>query len=176
VRSWSDDDLARLPDGTRYEVLDGALLVQRAPDEARRRLAEHVRAALDSAGPDGWRALIDTPVWLATGRLSPDVVVLRPGTPDEPAAAAPADVALVVAVETPAVHRIERLVKPGVYAEAGIESYWRVECTNHGPVAHLYSHPRMDRYAQHRCVHPGENVLAEYPFEVLVAPSTWTVA
>jgi hypothetical protein len=173
--SWSTDALARLPDGARYEELDGALLVQPAPDDAQRRLAEHVRATLSAAHPDGWRALVDTPVWLPTGRLVPDVVVLRPGTPPEPAAAVPADLALVVTVETRASHRIDRLVKPGLYAEAGVESYWRVECSHHGPVAHLYTHPRTDRYAQHRCVHPGENVLAEYPFEVLVAPSTWTL-
>ena len=173
--SWTENALAQLPDGTRYEELDGVLLVQQAPDESQRRLAEHVRAALSAAHPDGWRALVDTPVWLPTGRLVPDVVVLRPGTPEEPAAAVAADLALVVTVETRASHRIDRLVKPGLYAEAGVESYWRVECSYHGPVAHLYTHPRTDRYAQHRCVHPGENVLAEYPFEVLVSPSTWTL-
>jgi Putative restriction endonuclease len=175
MRSWTDADLARLPEGLRYEELDGVLLVQQAPDETQRRLAEHVRAALSAAGPDGWRTLVETPVWLPTGRLVPDVVVLRPGTPVEPTAAAPADLALVVTVETRASHRIDRLVKPGLYAEAGVESYWRVECCHYGPVAHLYTGPRADRYGQHRCVHPGENVLAAYPFEVLVAPSTWTL-
>jgi hypothetical protein len=175
VRPWSDEDLARLPGGTRYEVVEDVLLVRPAPAAEHRRLAGHVRAALQAAEPDhGWRTLTDTPVWLPTGRLSPDVLVLRPGTPAEPAAAGPADIALVVAVATRAACRIERLVKPGLYAEAGVDSYWRIECTAHGPVAHLYSHPRSDRYAQHRCVHPGETVVAEYPFEVLVAPGTWS--
>ena len=126
------------------------------------------------AHPDaGWRVFGAMPVRLPAGRFTPDVVVLRPGAPADPAEAAPADLALVVAVETPSSHRIERLIKCGVYAEAGVDSYWRVECGSHGPVAHLYTHPRTDRYAQHRCVHPGETVLAEYPFEVQVSPSTW---
>ncbi len=173
MASWTEQDLARLPDGARYELVDGALFVHRAPEEPHRRLADRVRTALETAAPDGWRVLIDTMVWLPTGRLSPDVVVLRPGSPPEPEAAAPADIALVAALETPSSHRIERLLKPAIYAEAGIESYWRVECGNHGPVAHLYTGPRGDRYGQHRCVHPGENVLSEYPYEVLIAPSMW---
>jgi Putative restriction endonuclease len=174
MASWTEQDLARLPEGTRHEVVDGALVVHRAPDEAHRRLAERVRAVLEAGSPPGWRALTGTSVWLPTGRLGPDVVVLRPGSPPEPKAAGPADIALVVALETTSTHRIERLLKPAIYAEAGIESYWRIECGNHGPVAHLYHHPRGDRYGQHRCVHPGENVLSEYPYEVLIAPSTWT--
>ena len=174
MASWSEEYLARLPNGTRYEMLDGALLVQPAPDDAQRRIAEHVRAALASAGPDhGWRTVVATPVRLPAGRFAPDVIVLRPGSPPDPAEAGGADIALVVAVETPSSHRIERLVKCGLYAEAGVGAYWRVECGSHGPVAHLYTHPRPDKYGQHRCVHPGETVLAEYPYEVLVAPSTW---
>jgi Uma2 family endonuclease len=174
MASWSAEYLARLPNGTRYEVLDGALLVQPAPDDAQRRIAEHVRAALVTAGPDrGWRAVTTPSVRLPSGRFTPDVIVLRPGSPADPADATAADLALVVAVETPSSHRIERLLKCGLYAEAGVDAYWRVECGSHGPVAHLYTHRRTDRYGQHRCVHPGETVLAEYPYEVLVAPSTW---
>ncbi|SCG74694.1 Uma2 family endonuclease [Micromonospora humi] len=38
-----------------------------------------------------------------------------------------ADVALVVEIESPSSRRYDRLIKPTLYAEAGIPHYWRVE-------------------------------------------------
>ena len=38
----------------------------------------------------------------------------------------PADVALVVEVETATSRRYDRILKPAIYADAGIPAYWRV--------------------------------------------------
>jgi Uma2 family endonuclease len=80
---------------------------------------------------------------------------------------------LVVEVESPASRRIDRFSKPALYAEADIESYWRIERTEAGPVAHLYQGASGGHYLHHRAVNPGESVLAELPYQVQVAPATW---
>jgi hypothetical protein len=99
--------------------------------------------------------------------------VLRPGAARGQQWADPLDVALVVEVESAHSRRFDRCLKPGLYAEAGIESYWRIERTAAGPVAHLYTRASAGHYQLHRSVQPGQCVTAELPYAVQVAPATW---
>lgn len=171
--AWTADDLVSLPDdGSRYEIVDGSLHVTPAADDAHRDNADQIGAVLRSGAPPGWQATGEATVRLPTGLVTPDVTVLRPGAPDQPTRDA-ADVALVVEVESPHSRRHDRCVKAGLYAEAGIESYWRVERTSNGPIAHLYTRPEGGHYHLHRAVHPGQVVTAELPYAVQVAPATW---
>ncbi len=80
---------------------------------------------LRGAAPDGWWVCARLGIACGASNLIPDVTVLRP----ESSGATwsdPADVALVE-VETPASRRYDRLLKPALYAEAGIPAYWRIE-------------------------------------------------
>jgi Uma2 family endonuclease len=108
------------------------------------------------------------------GTAVPDVVVLRPAANLDAAFVDPADVALVVEVESPTSRRLDRHIKPALYAEAGIEAYRRIERTSNGPTAHLYTLTKSGKYLQHRSVNTGETVLAEPPYETPVAPATWS--
>jgi hypothetical protein len=174
-RPWTETDLRAFPrDNHRYETVDGALHVSAPLDDDHQQLVEHVTADLRTAVPPGWTVTGGVGVHAAGSYLTPDVTVLRPGTPRGGAWADPADVALVVEVECPSSRRFDRCVKPGLYADAGIEAFWRIERTSNGPVAHLYNRAAAGHYDLHRSVNPGQVVTAELPYAVQVAPATWT--
>ena len=81
---------------------------------------------LRSAAPPGWWVCDRLGIEIDASNLVPDVTVLRPRSSGA-IWSDPADVALVVEVETPATRRYDRVLKPTLYAEAGIPGYWRVE-------------------------------------------------
>ncbi|MEJ3744511.1 Uma2 family endonuclease [Actinomycetes bacterium KLBMP 9797] len=173
-RPWSESDLHALPDDAhRYEIIDGSLHISAPLDEEHQRLVEDVVGDLRTAVPPGWRAVSRMGVHAGASYLMPDITVLFPGSPVIGAWVEPSDVALVVEVESPSSRRLDRCLKAGVYAEAGIESYWRIERTSNGPVAHLYTRAAAGHYELHRCVNHGQCVTAELPYAVQVAPATW---
>jgi Uma2 family endonuclease len=171
---WTEVDLARLPeDGNRYEIIDGSLHVTTPADDEHHELADEVRAALRSAAPPDWRVIREIGLLVPGGRVIPDVTVLRPGAPRRQEWREAVDVALVVEIESPNSRRHDRFTKPNLYAEGGIESYWRIERTDAGPVAHLYTRATAGHYHLHRSVRPGRSVTVELPYAVQVAPATW---
>lgn len=173
-RPWIASDLHALPDdGHRYEIVDGGLHVSAPLDDHHQRLVDDIVTDLRTAVPPGWRAITRIGVHFGATWLVPDMTVLLPGSPPGGAWADPSDVALVVEVESPSSRRLDRCVKPGLYAEAGIESYWRIERTSNGSVAHLYTRAAAGHYELHRSVNPGQCVTAELPYAVQVAPATW---
>lgn len=172
---WTEDDLARMPrDGNRYEIIDGALVVTPPADFGHHEIADDILVALKLAAPTGWRPIREIGIRLTGGSLVvPDVTVFRPGAPRDGNLADPAYVDLVVEVESPSSRRHDRFTKPGLYAEAGIASYWRVERTGSGPVAHLYQRATAGHYDLHRSVGPAETFLVGEPFQVSVDPRAW---
>jgi Uma2 family endonuclease len=172
---FTADDLLDLPnDGHKYEIIDGALHVTPPADFEHHDTADELRVVLRDAAPAGWRAFREVGIRLGDSTLVPDITVLRPSAPRNAAWADPADVALVVEVESKGSRRHDRFTKPSLYAEAGIESYWRIERTEAGPVAHLYSRAAAGHYQLHRSVGPGESHPADLPYQVHLAPGTWT--
>jgi Uma2 family endonuclease len=171
---WTEPDLRAFPDDEhRYEVVDGCLHVSPPLDGDHAALVDAIVALLGSAAPPSWRPVGRIGLHTGDSFLLPDVAVLRPGTPPEQSWVEAGDVALVVEVESPHSRRYDRCLKPAVYADAGVESYWRVERTAHGPVAHLYTRAGAGHYDLHRAVAPGRCVTAELPYAVQVAPATW---
>jgi Uma2 family endonuclease len=172
---FTSDDLLDLPhDGHKYEIIDGGLHVAPPADIDHHSTADEVMITLRAAAPRGWRAIRQIGIEAGDSTLIPDVTVLRPGAARGTMWADPAEVALVVEVESKGSRRNDRFTKPSLYAEAGIESYWRIERTSSGPVAHLYSRVTAGHYQLHRSVEPGESHLAGLPYPVQVAPASWT--
>ncbi|MCW2136265.1 putative restriction endonuclease [Actinoplanes cyaneus] len=124
---WTEPDLHLFPqDGHRYEIVDGGLHVTPPATPAHDATVDEVVVALRSAAPPGWWVCARLGVAIGTSNLVPDVTVLRPRSAGG-IWADPADVAVVVEVESPETERYDRLLKPAVYASAGIAAYWRVE-------------------------------------------------
>jgi Uma2 family endonuclease len=169
---WTVDDLLNLPQGNKYEILDGGLFVSPMADPWHHRIADRIMIMLDQAAPSGWMAIREIGVEVPNGYLGPDVVVLRPGAPMDAMASDPAFVALVVEVESKNSRRYDRFVKPPLYAEAGVESYWRVERTADGPIVHLHQNGPGGFVLEHT-VKAGETSMVDVPFEVVLEPATW---
>lgn len=168
------EDLHDLPpDGHRYEIVEGGLHVTPPVDIGHQDIADEIRGMLKEAAPAGWRPVRGVGIQLGDSVVVPDLIVLRPAAPVDATWADLADVALVVEVESVGTRRLDRFAKLALYAEAGIESYWRVERTAAGPVAHLYHRPSGGHYHEHRSVNPGESVVAEQPYQVHLAPASW---
>ncbi|MEV0895717.1 Uma2 family endonuclease [Actinoplanes sp. NPDC049802] len=166
---WTEPDLHLFPqDGHRYEILDGSLHVTPPPDSRHDSLVEAVVTTLRSAAPPGWWVCARLGIELGTSNLVPDVTVLRPHSSGA-IWVDPADVALVVEIEADETRRYDRLLKPAVYAAAGIPAYWRVEA---GPALQAY---RLtdDVYQAVEPVSADGQARLDSPYPVRVSPALW---
>jgi Uma2 family endonuclease len=170
---WTEPDLHLFPqDGHRYEIVDGSLHVTPPPDGPHEAVVRALVTTLRGAAPDGWWVCARLGIETGTSNLIPDVTVLRPQSSGA-SWSNPADVALVVEVETPASRRYDRLLKPALYAEAKIPTFWRIE-PEPSPTVHLYNLTNENDYAQYRTVQGPDLVKLDTPYPVRLAPSTWT--
>jgi Uma2 family endonuclease len=172
---WTADDLSELPEGNRYEIIDGGLFVSPMADKEHQWIAARVWETLAAAAPPGWTPFPEINVAAGTSVLIPDATVLRPNTDLRVEPTDPAGVALVVEVESRSSRRHDRFTKPSLYAEVGIESYWRVERTDAGPAVHLYRLTEAGTYHLEHSVAPGERREVTLPYPLVVEPGTWAL-
>jgi Uma2 family endonuclease len=128
---WHAWDLDDLPEGTRYEVFEGNLIISPRPRWLHQKVAAHIWMALEQTAPEAWSASLDVEIRFGTdgkNSLCPDVVVATSALDEtDPAFVLPEQVRLAVEVVSPNSRSMDRLVKPAVYAKAGIPTYWLVE-------------------------------------------------
>jgi Uma2 family endonuclease len=127
---WTTDDLDALPDdGRRYELIDGVPIVSPSPTTGHQRIAMLLGAALDSLCPSDLAATQSVDVRLSRRRsLSPDVlIVTTEATQRNVSHYLPSEVVLAVEIVSPGSLAMDRIMKPALYAEAGIPHFWRVE-------------------------------------------------
>jgi Uma2 family endonuclease len=167
--AWTEPDLHLFPqDGHRYEIVDGSLHVAPPAPRWHDDLVAAVVATLRSAAPPGWWVCDRLGIEIGGSNLVPDVTVLRPRSSGA-TWSDPADVALVVEVETPQTRRYDEVFKPTLYAEAGIRDYWRVEP---GPTLHVYE-LQAGRFRLHGCAEGAEQIRLDAPYPVRITPEAW---
>jgi Uma2 family endonuclease len=137
---WTTDDLEDLPeDGVRRELLDGVLLVSPSPSIPHQVLSGRLMVALEETCPDHFHVTQANDVQISRRRLFiPDVLV----TTDEAARrggskVAAAEVVLAVEIVSPSSQSMDRVMKPTLYAKAGIPFYWMIEIIG-GLTVHTY--------------------------------------
>ncbi|MEU7906621.1 Uma2 family endonuclease [Actinoplanes sp. NPDC049118] len=168
---WTEPDLHLFPqDGHRYEIVDGSLHVTPPLNGPHEAVVQAVVTLLRDAAPSGWWVCARLGVAVGASNLVPDVTVLRPRSSGA-IWADPADVALVVEVETDTSRRYDRLLKPALYADARIETYWRIE-PDRSPVLHTYA-LGPDGYVHEKTLQGADLVKVDAPFPVRVSPSAW---
>lgn len=134
---WTIEDVEALPDDgyhTRYEILTPGVLTvtpelaSSVHQRASRRLANLLEAAVVAAGAP-YELLPVINVEIPGGRLaSPDLVLIDRAVTATDALRCPSDsVLLVVEIVSPHTQPQDRIIKPQLYAEAGIDHYWRLE-------------------------------------------------
>jgi len=130
---WTAEMVRALPDdGTRYEVIDGELLVTPSPRRPHQRAVLQIAKRLDDyveAIEVGTVLVSPSDIELDPhGMVQPDVFV--EGLVDDRAAAewnAGAPLLLVVEVLSPGTARTDRITKRDRYRRAGIPEYWIVD-------------------------------------------------
>jgi Uma2 family endonuclease len=176
---WTIDDLMSLPDdGHRYEIVDGSLLVSPAPPMRHQVAADRLRDMLLAAAPDGDDVVTATAVDISATSPGlgpqapvPDIVVVGPSAWERPGLyVAPPDVLLLVEVESPRTSR-DRILKPHLYAAAGIPAYWRVELDGPRTPAIVMYVLENGTYRDVGTVRAGEAVVVDVPFPVELRPA-----
>jgi Uma2 family endonuclease len=171
--TWTEEDLLSMPDSVqRFELLEGALVVNPPPAGPHQLVSRKLANALSAVATPGWEAVEALGVRLPDNTVFiPDVLVAsrdamlanRSGILDA------GDVLLIAEIMSPGSRTMDRITKPAVYAQAGIVSYWRVELQD-GPVIFAY---RLEegRYVEAGTARPGEMLFAEQPFRLALDPA-----
>ncbi len=125
---WTVADLDELPEGstTRYELVDGALLVSAEPSLQHQRVALALVRQLQDAAPPELEVFLPVDLRLSdTRQLAPDITVVRraDATGRRLSGGAP----LVVEVLSPSTRTVDLTLKRRVLQEAGVPSYWLVD-------------------------------------------------
>lgn len=162
---WTEEDFFALPVDRRVELLDGSLLVSPGSRLRHQWLSYRLCAVLAAAAPLGMRVLEAVNVRLAAGRiLIPDLVVADTLDLDGLVLAA-ADVRLVVEITSPGNLSVDRVLKPQLYAAAGIPRMLRVELSGSAPTGVLLGRDG-ERYREIARAEPGEALKLTEPFAV----------
>lgn len=171
TRAFTIHDLFETPDdGYRYEVLDGALIVSPAPNTFHQYFGDEVRLLFRQAAPPGVHAVTAIAVRLGedTTAFIPDVVVTTVDPRSRRKWVEAHEVLAVVETVTPGSTRRDRILKPAVYASAGIACYWRVELDPE-PAVFVYVLDG-DAYRLVDTLKAGEVGSTEHPFPVRLDP------
>jgi Uma2 family endonuclease len=164
---WTGDEYDRLPadDGVRRELVDGVLHVSPSPADPHQTLAAELCVVLRRSAPrELYHVTQGVEVRLGERlRFIPDVLAVTAAAARRRASQyLPHEVVLAVEIESPSSVSMDRLLKPGRYADAGIPYYWRVELD---PALKLVAHEIDDVY----------RVVGEFTKEV-VLPAPWPIA
>jgi Uma2 family endonuclease len=167
---WTVDDLDRLPDdGLRYELVDGVLLVTPAPLPSHQLAVIELAFLLRTAQSSDVQTFVAPLDFRPNNRRSfqPDVLVVRREDVGERNISRP--LLLAVEVLSPGTRSVDLLLKPGVYQEGGVVSYWLVDPDQ--PSVTVLELDGAGRYQQVGFA-SGEQVLrVQRPFPVELIPA-----
>lgn len=176
---WTAADLDQMPDdGLRYEVLNGQLVVNAAPKPMHQWLIKRLTQALDAVVPDDRKVLDGVGVLIGDDEPIPDLMVVA-GSIDWYGRGVPvSQVELAVEVVSKSTTLQDRMVKPVLYARAGIPTYWRFEINafkgrladEQLPVLFAYALGPDGEYEQTHRASAGNLVTLRSPFEFTLDP------
>jgi Uma2 family endonuclease len=111
--------------GERLELLDGLLVVREPQGSSHAAIAAHIGQVLAAAFGPGWHPRLHSPLALDDdSEPEPDVAIVTRG-PLDYVSAHPSTAALVVEVADSSLN-LDRRLKGGLYARAGVPEYWIV--------------------------------------------------
>jgi Uma2 family endonuclease len=162
-------ELAAADDAHRYELAEGNLIVMPPADAQHAALITRLLVWLVTNGYGADRVLATPGLLISekSGGRSPDVLVLRKPASPGTVWIKPEDVLLAVEVVSPGSRELDRVIKPGEYARAGVGNFWRVERDGGRATVHMYALGSDERgepiYLGHRAVLLDELLAAAPP-------------
>lgn len=126
---YTVEDVLNLPDDApRVELVDGVLVVLPSPAGGHQKINWRLVNWLDQNLPKGFEPQMAVGVLIDVGStLEPDALILHSPVDLDHHYFDPEQVVVVVEIVSPGTKRRDRLVKPSLYAAAGIPHYWRIE-------------------------------------------------
>lgn len=160
----------------RYELVGESLVMSPAPGLRHQRASYRLHVALDAAAQAAGatvEVLEAINVILPSGLVVPDIVVADAGATAEDGVSLDAEaVQLIVELVSPGNKTMDRKFKPLLYAEAGIQHYWRLEFD---PAPRLIVSELTDgRYTEKTIALPGATTRVEAPFAFEIDPAGLT--
>jgi Uma2 family endonuclease len=149
--------------GERLELLDGLLVVREPQSSPHAAVAAHVAQVLAAAFGSEWHPRLHSPLALDDdSEPEPDVAIVA-GGPLEYVGAHPSTAALVLEVADSSL-TLDRRLKGGLYARAGLPEYWIVNLAE--GTLEVHRRPRRVADATHGWAYRS--------IEILRAPATVT--
>jgi Uma2 family endonuclease len=157
------EDVLALPDDVpRVELRDGVMMVVPSPTFTHQAIGNLLWTWFHQHAPDDYAPV--TGFGLAVSpedTYEPDLMLLRKPFPRSSHYVRPDHVTLVVEVVNIGTRRRDRLERPGQYAEAGIQHFWRIE---QDPVrVHAYT---LDGDAYRQVAATAEELVLTEPFDI----------
>ena len=171
---WTEAEYLALPEtNQRIELLDGTLLVTPAPGIGHQQWARRLANLLEAAAPSDIDVAESVNLHVGSARiLIPDVLVVR-GRGDVKVHEA-ADALLVVEVLSPSSVSIDRVLKPHLYAAAGVPWFLRVE-PDQGQLPELWLYELgPDGYEERARATAGRPLTLDQPFAAVIDPVALT--
>lgn len=148
---WTYDQVKELVLPFDWELLGGKIVVRGATNWWHNTVRDELYFRLRSTKPEPFMVNTEQSVFIEEGSTPrPDVVIFdKRGLDIATVDCVPVgNVVLAVEVVSPGSRTEDRLYKPGMYAQAGIDHYWRIERDDNDlPVVHeFWRHREVDWY------------------------------
>jgi Uma2 family endonuclease len=127
--NYTIEDLLQLPpDAPRVELRDGVMIVVPSPTIGHQNIGNLLWAWLRQYAPTEFAPVTAIGILMdVDATLEPDVLLLRQPVSTEHHYVYPSQVAIAVEIVSPGTKRRDRMEKPGLYADARIPHFWRIE-------------------------------------------------
>lgn len=189
VQPWTVDEWIALnedaPDGSRYELVDGSVLMSPAPSMGHQLAGDRLARILTDGAPRGLLPVTATGIAMGDRTaLIPDILVVDLAAfADGAKVPDPSQVHLVVEIVSPSTTTTDRTLKPAKYAAAGIPHFWRLEMVRFRglgidrlPVLFTYALDADREYRLTRRLAAGTAAKIEEPFPVTLDPADLVVS
>ena len=155
------EEYAQLPPNSRMELVDGVLMVGETPTGRHQDVVDLLKWRLTAVRPKELRIVREQEAKLGDVlRRNPDLMAIRAVAYNPDCGSyRPGDIALAIEVVSPGSQTRDRIHKPGEYARAGIDHYWRVE-TLPGLAVHTYRLGETGSYLETGLFTPGDTIAA----------------
>lgn len=118
-----------LPENRLLELVDGVVHAMTPATRLHQEITDSLKLALRNLAPDSLVAVREQELRMRDElRRVPDLMIIKAEADNSNRYwFSPAETVLVIEVVSPHTETVDRIHKPGEYAAAGIEHYWRIE-------------------------------------------------